>query len=336
MPETSVQSEPSANTSVVKKNVSITLKSCLVWMFCAGLFFFTTESIRYAGRVLNYSNIKLDPLEDLIESPTREHDQPRQQERTSDNHVPTKNIPENAHRNVLGGTNKNQQKERSTSFSSKINAKVTKPVKGDQVSKTTQEGVEIRRRLKMGGGMGMGMGGRGRGGRDNVFLNGRIRPRLPPNGDYSQRNPVRVMTNVQIFQPGQGFLDPGTPIILAPAGRRMRGMGKGGMMGGSKGMGGNSKSAVFDTFAPTFPPPPVQTLFPTFRPLPTGAPSSMPSQVPSNLPSLSVKPSSMPSQVPSLAPSLSIKPSARPPNAAPSTIGPTTKVTTATTTAAPA
>ena len=180
---------------------------------------------------------------------------------------------------------------------------------------------------------GMGMGGRGRGGRDNVFLNGGIRNPPPPNGDYSERYPVRVMTNVQIFQPGYGYLDPGTPIILAPAGRRMRGMGnKGGMMG-TKGMGGMSKSSFF-TLAPTFPPTPIITLFPTFQPRPSDAPSTVPSRVPSNAPSLSDQPSSRPSRVPSLAPSRSNAPSKRPPSAA--SVGPTAKATTAATTVAPA
>ena len=116
-----------------------------------------------------------------------------------------------------------------------------------RTASTTTSTKQHRRKLMMG--MGMGRRGGGRRG-DQLFINGGLRTNV--RGTDGPNELTRVRTNINVFQPGLGFLPPGDPnrIILAPGSR-------GGMMGGMMGKGGRS-SRSFD------PPvlPPIQSLPP--------------------------------------------------------------------------
>ena len=121
-----------------------------------------------------------------------------------------------------------------------MKAKTTK-VKSTAASTNTST-KQSRRKLMMG--MGMGRGRRG----DQLFINGGLRTNVRNTDGPNQL--TRVRTNINVFQPGLGFLPAGDPnrIILAPGARQMMGM----MMGGGR------SSRSFD------PPvlPPIQSLPP--------------------------------------------------------------------------
>lgn len=298
MPETTLAELVEKST-----NRRSTLSIVLLWMFCAGLFFFTTESIRYAMRVGGYGVIGVDPM-----TPDSPNSPIVGTIRQKVEHVPT------------------DQKEPGPQISTVVTeVKGSKSPSQRTVSAARGTGrpavSSTHRRLKMGRGMGRGGRRRRRNGRNNdlLFLNGGVTPQSPSNVN-TELALTRVMTNVNVFQPGIGFLPQGTPLILAPAPRR-RGMGMGMGMGGMgmMGMGGSrsrSKGRSFvRTLRPTNQPSSRPTGFPSAEPTenvsasPSNRPSLSPSQSPSMQPSVSKSPSSIPSVVPSSLPSQSNMPS---------------------------
>ena len=308
----------------------------LAWVFCAGLFFFTTESIRYAATVVNYSaagdvtNMN-DFLDDVVARIAP----------TTQDIIHRDGVPQNA----LDSSLNNRNLQQGSLLLHELTSPTTKPVRGStpsNIASTTSssESKLGRRVLKMGRrrGRGRGMGGMMGGGRNDVlFLNGGLTQQASGSVTNRDNQLTRVRTNINVFQPGLGFLPAGDPnlIILAPGPRRMGmgGMGGGGrggrgMRGGSKGGRSGAKGRSGSkgrTFNPTFRPTPRPTTGPTPRPTsditpsPSNRPSYTPSVSPSLQPSVSKEPSQLPSSQPSTRPSLSNMPSlSKNPSGAPS------------------
>ncbi|CAB9502553.1 expressed unknown protein [Seminavis robusta] len=312
------------------------LSVALIFVFCAGIIFFTSESIRYASKVgVTYPEIETEslvvtsshntgdtrspvPVTPKVVSPTLSSSQGKQQHY----HQHAKTM-RNAKKGKKGVKAKTEATQTTNQVSSQQHTTKALPVRGLSDKQQTA----IQRKLKGGRGRGRrrrGMGGMGGGGRTNLrndllYLNGGLTPRASPNVETTPQL-QRIMTNVQIFQPGIGFLPQGANIILAPGPRRRRrrGMGMGGGRGMGMGMGmGSSRSRDSErtprpTAVPTRRPTPVPTEGndPSASPsrTPSRSPSSSPSSSPSVQPSLSKAPSRSPSSIPSSQPSLSANP----------------------------